>query len=221
MSKSTPPNATATVAERRPQPFGDVVAVYPDNGDAYHLCVDGEPICGQTEHADPSNRENYAPNTAARRGFEPCAHCLRQAPKHTADGPPTEIPATGTPKACQLEQLQHHPQAALALPEPAPGVPMAELKDRFDKSTLYSWLEADILKERYSTRYDPRYAGRGHLWGADANCYAWVEDNIDVELTPCGNAAGVRNLRDEAGYTCTDESCDCRFDRETAKEVVK
>lgn len=46
----------------------------------------------------------------------------------------------------------------------------------------------------------------------------YVEEHIEAPQTaPCGNT-GVRNLGDE--FTCSDDECGCRFDRETALEVI-
>jgi len=60
-----------------------------------------------------------------------------------------------------------------------------------------------------------------HVWRVNDG----VEEMVDrfvahASLCPCGHA-GVRNVRgeDDPGFSCSNDDCDIRFDRETAREV--
>lgn len=57
-----------------------------------------------------------------------------------------------------------------------------------------------------------------NLWQTTTLAYEVVQDLSRKSETPCGHS-GVRNLGG-GEYTCTEESCDNIFDRETAEEVL-
>jgi len=223
MSKSTPPNATATAAERRRMRVDEDVAIVPANGDHYHLTHKGTILCGVSEQTTPSDRTTVATDTATRRGYGLCDHCKAALPAQPRRDPPTDIDATGNPTCKQINLLKCNRAEALRLPDPAPGITMQGLKQRFEFDTISKFDNADILVKRYDTRYDPRYEGRGALWGADANCHAWIDANIDTTTTPCGRSTGVRTIEAGEVFSCTaaDAVCDCRFDRATAEEVLE
>ena len=105
---------------------------------------------------------------------------------------------------------------ATKLPHPDERLPWGELKPRFSHSTLYKFKSIGLLE-----RTDERDAEGRWLWRSDPSTYAWIEANLDVTTTPCGRSIGVRNVRDEDAYTCLDDECDCRFDRETAEAVIQ
>jgi hypothetical protein len=218
MSKSTDADRQSYLSESRREPFDDEVAVY-EESDVYHLLKDGAAVCGADKQGDLDRRRTMSPTSAPSR-YVICENCLANVPE-ASQQPPESIEATGDPVRERLALLKCNPYGAQQLPEPAPGVPLATLKEDLDTSTLYSFMTAGILQKRYRVHQDPRYKGRGHLWGTAANCYRWVEENIESTLTPCGNATGVRCVESGETYTCTDESCDCRFDRETAAEVIE
>ena len=94
----------------------------------------------------------------------------------------------------------------------------------------YKWRSCQI---RLSTAAVKRFAragviqkvGKGNpkknraIWMTTPGVYEWVQDTIaGADRTPCQNATGIRNLGD-GEYTCLDEDCDCRMDRETVEEV--
>jgi hypothetical protein len=116
--------------------------------------------------------------------------------------------------------LRWNPYEASQLPEPDEELRLSALRDRIGHATLYQFCSAGIIEQRRDCRNDDEYDHSGHLWGTEPSCYRWVEQNIDTTTTPCGNASGIRTVESGETYTCLDDDCGCRFDYDTALEVV-
>jgi len=68
----------------------------------------------------------------------------------------------------------------------------------------------------------PEDCGDGYVgvWKVTEAVDNWIDQHVPKpSLTPCGHT-GVVNLGEE-GYTCQNDDCDERFDRETALEVLR
>lgn len=64
---------------------------------------------------------------------------------------------------------------------------------------------------------DDTYA---HYWETKQGVRDWLESRIENrDTTPCGHATGIRTIEAGTTFTCTDDSCDCRMDRETAEAI--
>lgn len=58
-----------------------------------------------------------------------------------------------------------------------------------------------------------------HYWRTKQGVHAWLEKRLENRTsTPCENATGFRTI-EPGTYTCTDDDCDCRMDRDTVEEV--
>lgn len=58
-----------------------------------------------------------------------------------------------------------------------------------------------------------------HVWRTNPGVWDYVQEfREEATWTPCGHT-GVRNLGD-GDYTCTCDSCDETFDRDTAEQVI-
>ena len=126
----------------------------------------------------------------------------------------TTPPTTARPTRTIVTTIRANKAAALRLPAPSDPRPQAALFEHLSTSEFYQFREAGILEKR--GRDDE---GR-RLWGVPPRVDRWIAENIDIETTPCANATGVRCVEAGETFTCTDGECDCRFDRETAAEVV-
>ena len=70
-------------------------------------------------------------------------------------------------------------------------------------------------------RYNTENGDARHLWRTKPGMVEWVDDNIAVlPRTPCGCSTGFRTISAGETYSCTNDDCDIRFDRETAEELV-
>ena len=127
----------------------------------------------------------------------------------------TDTPSTSVrPTRSVINTIRANKAAALRLPAPTEPQPRRVLYERTSCSQFNVFREAGILEKR--GRDDE---GR-RLWGVPPRVDRWIAENIDIETTPCANATGVRCVEAGELFTCTDDECDCRFDRETAAEVV-
>lgn len=128
----------------------------------------------------------------------------------------TDTPSTSArPTRSVINTIRPNKAAALRLPAPTEPQPRTVLYERLSCADFQRFRTNGILEKR------GRDADGRQLWGVPPRVDRWIRENVDTQTTPCGNATGFRNLRDEAGFTCTDEACDCRFDRETALEVTR
>lgn len=57
-----------------------------------------------------------------------------------------------------------------------------------------------------------------NLWKTTPRAYEYAKSIERKAAAPCGYS-GVKNLGD-GEFTCTEKTCDCRFDRETAEQVL-
>ena len=119
------------------------------------------------------------------------------------------------PTRTAINNLRVNKAAALRLPDPSEPRPQAALYEYLSTSEFYQFREAGILEKR--GRDDD---GR-RLWGVPPRVDRWIAENVDTTTTPCENATGFRCVEAGETYTCTDDDCDCRFDRETALEVTR
>ena len=111
--------------------------------------------------------------------------------------------------------LQAHPQLAHALPAPDEEWTVRE-QDMIGDSAHGVLREHGGVRKVGETRCKD---GTVAVWQVTEAVAAFVEHNVtEPSLTPCGHT-GVVNLGDT--YTCQTETCDARFDRETALEVLK
>ena len=89
----------------------------------------------------------------------------------------------------------------------------------------FSKLYAIGLIQRASDRpiSDPEVEGSySWLWEPADGVREWIEHNVDLRgqcPAPDCDSRGVKNLGD-GEFTCTNDDCDSRFDRETAEEVL-
>lgn len=100
--------------------------------------------------------------------------------------------------------------------------PLLELPETFDAGALPTHLQNRIPKLKQVeaiqvVEYRVKDGERRAVWSindhvADAIAF-WQED---VETWPCGHpAVGFRNPRGGEGYTCLNDECEVRFNRET------
>lgn len=85
------------------------------------------------------------------------------------------------------------------------------------RSQFHTFRNAGIIKpvERRCTR-----GSKSALWQTHEGVAEWLEFYDDTpDYTPCGNATGIRTIQ-PGEYTCNDDRCDCRMDRQTAEEVL-
>ena len=125
-------------------------------------------------------------------------------------------PSPGTrPTRTVINNLRVNKAAALRLPDPSEPRPQAALYECLSTSEFYQFRSAGILEKRGRDDEDRR------LWGVPPRVDRWIRNNVDTETTPCGCSTGFRCVEAGETYTCTDDECDCRFDRETALEVTR
>lgn len=113
--------------------------------------------------------------------------------------------------------LSAHPQLAHALPDPDETWKRSEC-DAIDQSAHAILREYGGVRKVGETRCE---AGNGivAIWQTTEAVAAFIEHNVtEPSLTPCGHT-GVVNLGD--AYTCQTDSCDERFGREAALEVLR
>ena len=119
------------------------------------------------------------------------------------------------PTRTAINNLRANKAAALRLPAPTDSLPQAALYEYLSASEFYQFRSAGILEKRGRDDEDRR------LWGVPPRVNRWIRENVDTETTPCANATGFRCVEAGETYTCTDDGCGCRFDRETALEVTR
>lgn len=113
--------------------------------------------------------------------------------------------------------LQANPQAAHNLPDPDERWTVREMESMAERTHAKLRNHAGVEKVG-EERCD---AGNGfvNVWQVSEAVAAFIDESVvEPSLTPCGHT-GVVNLGDE--YTCQTETCDERFGRETALEVLK
>lgn len=126
------------------------------------------------------------------------------------------------PTARQANILRAHRRDALELPHPDEEIRFGELVDMLHggASTAKQFSQHGIVEQK--RRVTPnKSSSKGHIWGTNPDVFGWIVDNLTrPDETPCGNATGIRTVEAGKVYTCTDEDCNCRFDRHIAEEVV-
>lgn len=127
--------------------------------------------------------------------------------------------ATATGRYSPLDRGAHtllraRRTAAETLPAPDEEWHRVDVPDVLAE-TLRSFRDKGIVEVVRTERYGSTPV---QVYRTTQAAYDYVQA-LDEPGTPCGHT-GVRNVRDEAGYTCCEPSCDARFDRETAREVM-
>ena len=62
---------------------------------------------------------------------------------------------------------------------------------------------------------------KGNIWRTNLDALSLIEEHIATRTrTPCGCSTGIRTVESGEVYTCRNDDCDERFDKETALEVV-
>jgi hypothetical protein len=130
---------------------------------------------------------------------------------------------TRTPATCtrsQINLLKMNRGDAARLPDADEAVTHATLRERIGHATLSKFNAAGVVTKARSLADDPEYESDGHLWTVPAGVAAWIEQNVDSTMTPCGCSTGIRTVTAGETYTCRNDECNETFDRETALEVV-
>ena len=128
---------------------------------------------------------------------------------------------TNQPGKSITRRLSYHPQTAHNLPHPDEAEPRAALMERLSRSEIYLCTSIGALVKAESLAEDPSVDSDGHTWTTPEHVHEWIVANIDdPTTTPCGCSTGVRCVESGTTYTCLDDDCGCRFDRETALEVL-
>lgn len=84
-------------------------------------------------------------------------------------------------------------------------------------AALVAFHKAGVVEKLYRDETTPSRA----YWQTAQGVHGYAQNRFgDLDTTPCGNATGVRTLEAGETYTCTDDACSCRMDRETAEAVV-
>lgn len=116
----------------------------------------------------------------------------------------------------QIGAIQRYPEAAAKLPEHPEEWYNRDVD--LTVAQLEKFREAGVIQ---TVRVDYDRSTRPYVWktypGVPRYAKRWLENQ---ERTPCDNATGIRCVESGEVYTCTDDECDCRMDRETAEEVV-
>ena len=117
--------------------------------------------------------------------------------------------------------LSRHRRVARELVRADPPVRRRELG--LSESDFYRCVSDGLLVKHSDTPVkDPETDDYSWLWEAPDGVVKWIEHSMDLTgdcpAADCPSR-GVRNLGD-GEYTCTDDDCDARFDRETAEEVL-
>ena len=117
--------------------------------------------------------------------------------------------------------LRSHRPVALALPEPETEVSFTALSEEIGRPAACKLAAVNAIEKVRFVRDDSDYDHEGHLWRTSPAAARWIDRVIseDVVTTPCGCSTGINNLGD-GEFTCTNDDCDSRFDRETAEEVL-
>lgn len=102
--------------------------------------------------------------------------------------------------------------AARALPAPAAEWRFRDI-DRLEMPTLRKFRKIGAVEVVENPSY-----GRASTYRTAKPAWEFISD-LDGSPGPCPHR-GIRNLRDEDGYSCPVDECDARFDRETAREIV-
>lgn len=104
-----------------------------------------------------------------------------------------------------------------ALKLPPAGDKWLRIDTEIDHAALVAFHKSGVVEKLHRCDDNPTRA----YWETAQGVYEYAQDRFgDLDTTPCGHATGVRTLEAGETYTCTDESCDCRMNRETALEVV-
>ena len=128
---------------------------------------------------------------------------------------------TNQPGKSIVRRLQWHPQTAYKLPSPDEAEPQAALRERMSLSEFRLCTNIGALVKAEDLAEDPTTDASGYTWTTPEHVHEWIAERIDEPTTtPCGNSTGVRCVESGETYTCTDDDCDCRFDRATAEEVL-
>ena len=131
----------------------------------------------------------------------------------SADKADTHTTAGITPHLTEI--LKCRQLAALRLPHPRCRYPWGTLKYILSRDQRRKFKANDILKPTGETG-----SNGTPLWRTDPAVYRWIQRNLDPQTTcPRGRGLGITNLGDGI-YTCTNDDCPCRFDRERAREVL-
>lgn len=121
--------------------------------------------------------------------------------------------------------IRHNPRAFRALlDEPTPIHGSTEYGIDFARLRWSGLIEAvgRCRKRECVDNSGRRCNTRLYDWADGAREY--VEAYLpELDATPCPNGhPGVQNVRGESqpGYSCSDDDCDCRFDREAARSYL-
>jgi hypothetical protein len=116
--------------------------------------------------------------------------------------------------------LKANPQVALALPAPEETWFFREL-DSLTHRDIHTLSNCNVV-ERDSIEFrDHQGNSKIIRWRVVPAAYDFIERRVSApSLTPCGHR-GVRCLDAGERYTCTDDSCEATFGRETAREVLE
>lgn len=113
----------------------------------------------------------------------------------------------------QRAAVQRYPMEAQKLPDV--GEEWRRIEIGLDQAALTTFHRNGVVER---VRRDPQQVKRS-IWQTKKGVTGWVEEHTSEPTTPCGHATGIHTI-EPGTYTCTDDDCDCRMDRETAMEVV-
>lgn len=113
----------------------------------------------------------------------------------------------------QFQAIRRYLNAALKLPDPDEEWTADEIGVK--GGTITAWERSGVIQQ-----VEPAGNDTNCVWETTPGARAYAHDIADGRTTtPCGNATGFRTI-EPGTYTCSSDDCDCRFDRETAKEVT-
>lgn len=137
----------------------------------------------------------------------------------------THPPWVGTFSDRAISVLRSRRDAAMRLPPH--GEPFAIAEVGIEQGDILAFKQQGIVSqhdyERVRTGNPDSYStNRRTLWMTSRRVHDWIQANMG-DLTECPgedcHATGIVNLGD--GFTCSNDRCDARFGRETAKELIE
>jgi hypothetical protein len=112
---------------------------------------------------------------------------------------------TGNLGRTQAMIVRQHPEAFRAMP--LEGLFTLESIPELDAAPTKRFLDSNLIEIARGGRDQ-----QPSLYKLSEPTAKWIRDNLQTaDSLPCGHT-GIRNLR-RGGYSCTEESCDARYDR--------
>jgi len=140
---------------------------------------------------------------------------------HTDDT--TDAPHTTdeTLRSANKTYIRARPNIAAELPPPTESWRLA---DQPLNQGQIAALKQHSIVERVRRAYEQDGQSRSDYWLWKTTQAAWnyIQQLDTPARCPSGTlTSGVQNVRDEHGYTCSVEDCECRMSREQARAILE